>query len=239
MGMIIDPYKLAPAGGGNPYEADTLILHWDGPDASTTFTDSGPLGLTVTTLSAAEIDTAQSVFGGSSMRIPGVDDGAQLALSGDRWHLTADSSFECFIRLHTLPSSSGQSNIIAGLRRPATGSRGWQWGVSTSNVLTLTMWDTSGSVQLSLAGSTTLSVDTWYHVGISRDSSGDVYLWLEGAVEDSGTPSGTSSDGYELTIGFDRTNSNRWFRGWIEEFAVNKGAERDLSDVPTEEFQAA
>ena len=68
--MIVFPTTLfgtEEAGGGDPYFANvSLLLHCDGSDASTTFTDSSSNGHTVTASNDAQIDTAQSKFGGAS-----------------------------------------------------------------------------------------------------------------------------------------------------------------------------
>jgi hypothetical protein len=49
-------------GGGNT----SLLLHFDGTNGSTTFTDSGPNALAVTATGTAQISNAQSKFGGTS-----------------------------------------------------------------------------------------------------------------------------------------------------------------------------
>lgn len=51
-----------------------LMLHMDGTDASTTFTDSSLSPLTVTAVGGAQIDTALSKFGGASGLFDGTDD---------------------------------------------------------------------------------------------------------------------------------------------------------------------
>ena len=58
------------AGAGPPPEPDTttLLLHADGTDGSTTIIDSSLNAATMTVAGAAQIDTAQSVFGGASLR---------------------------------------------------------------------------------------------------------------------------------------------------------------------------
>src|SRR5690554_3988242 len=43
-----------------------LLIHADGSDGSTTFTDDSATGHTVTTSGSAQVDTAQSKFGGAS-----------------------------------------------------------------------------------------------------------------------------------------------------------------------------
>jgi hypothetical protein len=55
-------------------EADSytkLLIHADGAEGSTTFTDSSPFHHAVTVTGSAEVDTAQSKFGGASVLFDG------------------------------------------------------------------------------------------------------------------------------------------------------------------------
>jgi hypothetical protein len=59
--------RAALMASGGAYLANvSFLLHMDGTNGSTTFTDSGPNGLTVGAYGNAQISTAQSVFGGAS-----------------------------------------------------------------------------------------------------------------------------------------------------------------------------
>ncbi len=51
-----------------------LLLHMDGTDGATTFPDSSPSARTVTVNGNAQVDTAQSVFGGASALFDGTGD---------------------------------------------------------------------------------------------------------------------------------------------------------------------
>ena len=59
-----------PGGGGGSY---ALLCHFDGADGATSSTDSSSHGHTLTFGGAAQLDTAQSVFGGASLLL---DEGA-------------------------------------------------------------------------------------------------------------------------------------------------------------------
>lgn len=53
----------------------SLLLHCDGSNGSASITDSGPRGLSVAALGAAQISTAQSKFGGASVYLNGAFSG--------------------------------------------------------------------------------------------------------------------------------------------------------------------
>ena len=53
--------------GDSSYASVSLLLHGDGADGSTTFTDNSPTPKTMTVVGNAKISTAQSKFGGAAM----------------------------------------------------------------------------------------------------------------------------------------------------------------------------
>ena len=68
-GFIMNPFRFggAPAPTDPDYANVSLLLHMDGTDGSTTFTDNSPIGHTVTAVSNAQINTARDKFGGARM----------------------------------------------------------------------------------------------------------------------------------------------------------------------------
>lgn len=111
-GFLLNPFRFGGGGGGggsDPSFSDVeYLFHFDGSDGSTTFTDSGPLGKTVTRTGGAEIDTAQSMFGGASLLSP---NGAYLDCPVSFNPLTeALWCIEGFFR----PNSAGDWSLISG-----------------------------------------------------------------------------------------------------------------------------
>jgi Putative phage tail protein len=68
---IVDDTETPPAPVPDP---TTLLLHADGADASTTFTDTSLNAATMTRGGDAQLDTAQKVFGTASMLFDGIGD---------------------------------------------------------------------------------------------------------------------------------------------------------------------
>jgi hypothetical protein len=60
--------------GDQYYNSCSLLLHCNGANGSTTFTDNSPNNLTVTATNGAAISTVQSKFGGASALFDGTDD---------------------------------------------------------------------------------------------------------------------------------------------------------------------
>jgi hypothetical protein len=100
--FIIDPYR--EAGGGDPFFSSVVqMAHFDGSNGSTTLTNSCARGNTLTVLGSATISTAQSKWGGASLRSPNASSGAQnLANIADYGFGTGAHTLEGWFRFDTL-----------------------------------------------------------------------------------------------------------------------------------------
>lgn len=67
--MLADRLRMKAAGGATDsyFSYVTLLLHGNGPNGSTVFTDNAPTPCTVTGFGNAQISTSQSKFGGASI----------------------------------------------------------------------------------------------------------------------------------------------------------------------------
>ena len=78
--------------GDTSYASVALLLHCDGSNGSTTFTDSSPTPKTVTAYGNAQISTARSQFGGASALFDGSGDYLLVGAAADFKHLHDDST---------------------------------------------------------------------------------------------------------------------------------------------------
>ena len=113
--LLSDPAFLSAAsaasGGGatDPYFSNvSLLLHGDGTNGSTTIIDSSPLPKTVTAFGNAQISTAQSKFGGSSIAFDGTGD----SLTIPAITFAGDFTLEAWL-YKTARSASGYSVLFA------------------------------------------------------------------------------------------------------------------------------
>ena len=83
-----------------------LLLHCNGSDESTTFTDSSDSGHTVTAGGDAQVDTAQKKFGTGSVLFDGTSDYLSVANSSE-FDLddTESWTIDYWVRLNASPSS--------------------------------------------------------------------------------------------------------------------------------------
>ena len=199
------------------------LLHFDGEDASTTFTDES--GKSWTALNQAQIDTAQYKFGGSSLLLDGVNDAIYTNDHADFAVGSGNFTIDTWIRLANI----GKDQIICAHGQEGNVSNfSWIFYVASSNKLSCTFGIGGSGVNL-VSSSQTVSQNVWTHVAVTRNGS-NWYLFQDGtnigSINNSGTINNTNQ---ELWIGVD-DNSARDFDGWIDEFRVSKGIARWTSD---------
>lgn len=197
--------------------ADASLLHFDGANGSTTFTDEN--GWSWTRGGDAVISTAQSVFGGSSLLLDGSGDflrqsDASKALSIRSGYLT----FECRVRMSSYASSPRYLIRVGG--EGSTYTAGWIVGVSGASPVIFAQFGT-GASEVTVAGSTVLSLNTWYHVAVVYTPTG-ARIYVNGSLE--GTSTGAPSDftGSQFAnIGRDPNTTARNFHGHIDELRIS------------------
>ena len=213
------------------FPKNILHLPFDGSNGATSTSDVSNQNNAVT-VNGAQISTAQSKFGGSSMLFDGSND--YLSVGGSEWNSnlnSGDFTVEFWIRFNTV----GTAYIIENYN----GSNGWGvalWsGGGGTNYLDGFWHDGSWKyIQYGVGGSsqyTTPSADTWYHVAFVRNGN-DWALYLNGTAE--GTRTGlsgsiTSSSNGSLDIG--RRFSDTYFvDGYIDDLRITKGLARYTSN---------
>src|SRR6185369_1684394 len=149
---------------------NVLLIHSDGADASTVFTDATARH-TITANGNAQVDTAQSLFGGASLLLDGTGDYLEIfAQPGDFAFNTNDFTVECFFR----PNASVTDMSMVSGRGPlnsdwvlAINSTDIRWGRNNVG------WDAISTTPL------TWSTGVWYHLAVSRQD-GVLRLFVNG-----------------------------------------------------------
>jgi hypothetical protein len=221
MSLILPTQGLLAAGGGggtppadDPYFANVVaLLHFDGADSSTTMTDV--TGKVWTPFGNAQIDTAQSKFGGSSLLLDGTGDYMTTPSSADFAYGTGDFTWECWFR--PLLISLDNRYILDH------GANGGTFHILVASNRVAYYNPTTGiNSELYNAGPI-VSLNTWYHIAYCRQS-GTTSCFIDGV------PAVSGADGYDyaaqvLSIGqYGGGGFN--FAGHIDEFRITKGVAR-------------
>jgi hypothetical protein len=192
------------------------MLHMDGADASTTFTDSSSSGKTITAVNQAQIDTAQSKFGGASGLFDGTGDSITAADSADWDFGTADFTIDFW---HRRASASNEVLFDIG-NGGAAGGKGVLLYFTDTKQMQVYVNGTALT-----AANLIFSEATWYHFAITR-SGGTLRLFQDGTSvanpADTSDITGSTAGlriGLANSAGFGALDTN----GHIDEFRIVKG----------------
>jgi hypothetical protein len=207
-GVIINSYRFGGGGGGaDPYFANVvLLLHGEGANNSTTFTDSSPLARTITPAGNAQIKTDQFKFGSASMRFDGTGDYVSTSTSSDFNIGATNWSLEFWLRPNV---------VLNNQRLIVFEGTSFNWGLialSSGNDLA---WDRFGSSPSITATGALASgkLGAWYFIALIK-TGGTIELFIDGASQGT-TTTLPASDNYNLIIGasvvrFAAANLNAW-----------------------------
>jgi hypothetical protein len=191
-----------------------LLLHGDGADASTTFTDNGSGAKTVTVFGNAQIDTAQSVFGGASILLDGTGDYATVPDHADWDFGTGDFTLECWARIHATPAVT--FSIVTCY---TSSTVGWSIYVTSGRV---PAWNATGDAA-DITARTALTLDGWNHVAVCK-ISGVLYIYVDGQLENIILDTQTTDCAGALYVGRLTTISTaRDWNGHLDDVRVTKG----------------
>ena len=212
-----------------------LLLHMDGSDSGTTFTDSSSNGLTVTANGNVHTDTSVKKFGTASAEFDGSGDYLSIADNAIFYSRFESYSYECWVRFKSLPSSGNAMNIWSQNHNNGSGqyfrltndggTLEWRWRI----------YGTSGSNFISLDVADSIVIDTWYHVATVRNGE-TCEIYVDGTVIGSETISDSSEwlEDYNRVFEIGRWSSNNateaYFDGYIDEFRFSSGNDVDRTD---------
>lgn len=149
------------------YASVSLLLHGDGANGSTTFTDSSSTPKTVTAYGNAQISTAQSKFGGASMAFDGSGDYLSLGATMPEWLRFGSVDFTIESWVYT--TSTAPQALIGNLNDSDGTGHWWVILNSTFGGLHTIQFGVQGATFR--FGSATLVINQWTHVAISRQGS--------------------------------------------------------------------
>jgi hypothetical protein len=197
-----------------------LLLHMDGTDGSTDFKDDSDSQHAVTANGDAQVDTAQSKFGGASGLFDGTGDYLSLADSADWSFGSGDFTIEAWVK-----ANAGGTQLMVMSSGLNGGLFGWsiQLGGTGDKFFRC---DTDGGVFDALIGTTDIVTDgAWHHLACTR-SGNTKRLFTDGVLEATSTISGVVNDvAGPLGIGAINVNGSwtQTWNGWIDEVRIVKG----------------
>jgi hypothetical protein len=226
-GDDVNEYSLGAASDPD-FASVSLLLHMDGSNGSTTFTDSSGNAFTATTSGNVQISTAESKFGTASALFDGTDDVLSFASNAVFNFGTGDFTVEAWVYLNNI----NKEQAVAA--KWGSSGNAWLFRLETNNRLKLFAGSSS------VTGSSPLSASTWHHVAVTR-SSGITRLFLDGVQNGITTINDNLIGTTPVTVGaYDPfgTEFVNDFDGYIDDLRITKGVARYTANftAPTAAF---
>ena len=198
------------------YSSVSSLLHLNGANGSTVFTDNAPTPKTWSSVSSAALSDSNFRFGTASLSLNGTSQYISTPQSTDFDFGTGDFTIEAWVYRNSTATFSifGKTlSAVTSLYLYCGGSGGTQLILFTSGVNL-----NAGNVP---AGA-------WIHVAATR-ASGTTRIFVNGSVAGTSTGQATSvSVSGAATIGsfFDGTTASNFANGLIDEMRITKGVAR-------------
>jgi Concanavalin A-like lectin/glucanases superfamily len=205
-------------GGDANFSNVVLLMRADGTDGSTTFLDHSLSTKTLTANGNAQIDTAQSQWGGSSALLDGTGDYVSAAASTDFEFGSGDLTIEFWLRLTGSDNFSIFYTEDGNTSLHFDASR-WVWRANNTNVFVTT---------------DTPALNTWYHCALVRNGA-TTRVYRGATMVATGTSVDCANTNSAIRIGTGYQSLN----GHIDDLRITKGVARYTSAgfaLPTAAF---
>jgi hypothetical protein len=217
-----------------------LLLHMDGSDSGTTFTDSSGSAHTVTAVGDAHTDTTVKKVGTASGQFDGTGDWLTVPDSSDFDIIGSDFTIECWVKPNSVrgagtPSSTWDYSFAQHFEDASNRwvfGHAWNGDSGSPNtglyfgILSGGSWLLAPITPDNNAGEFTTT--DWHHCAVTGSSSGVYSVFLDGVLVNTVTQAGSADFDGTLYIG-QRGNDNDLMNGYIDELRLSKGVIRYAS----------
>ncbi len=210
------------------------LLHFDGVDGAQADIDYSGQNHVLTFNGNAQLDTAQKVFGLSSLLLDGSGDNVSAPNHSD-WDIgTGALTVDFRVRFPSFNKLVSKVFVSAGGVGHTIDVNGWSClyiGNATPSGY-LAFYTVNGGTDND--GAFWLpSINTWYHVAFVREADGTMHLFVDGVEQTINVGTGTNTKNVTtsslLKIGSNHENGH-YLNGWMDEIRISKGIARWTSN---------
>lgn len=200
-----------------------LLAGWEGANGATTYSEEKN-ARAVTFASGARISTAQFKFGASCFDYNG---GNCVLADNIDWKLSNANSDQFCIEmwLRSTTATPGAAAIIG--QDFGAGDHAFYLATTATNELEFQADPIQTNyVQFAVTSGVTWAANTWYHIAVTKDATGNVRIFKDGVMMGSNTPANSiiSNSAAQLNFGA-RLPLTPW-PGFMDETRITKGAAR-------------
>lgn len=217
-GLMLAANNVSRASGqsSDPYFANVvLLMHMDGADNGTTFTDVK--GKTPTVFGNTAAKTGEKKYGTASVYFDGAGDYIRFVDSNDWSQGAGDYTYEFWAKKNVASSHS----VLLGQRSGPNPFNGFQI------VMSSTYFGFNGySNNLGTGVSANYTPDTdWHHYAIVLTSANTLFFY-DGNLIQTAARMATGDSSGPLVFGCDVSESTDFFAGYIDDLRITKGVAR-------------
>jgi hypothetical protein len=213
------------------YSSSSLLMHFSGSNGSTTFTDSGPNNLTITSNNGATISTAQSKFNNSSGLFDGTNDYCTISNNSVFDFGAGDFTIEYW-----------EYRTVSTLYKPVLSRNtsgyppfmvGWsEFGnVNFFSSADGASWNVASAVSMG-----TITTNVWTHYAVTRN--GNTFRTFQNGTQISTfTSTATLPAGSGTVLIGAYATPAYFFQGYIDELRITKGVARYTGSFTTQSIE--
>ena len=217
--------SVTPTATDPSFSSVVLLLHMDGTNGGTTFTDSSS-GARSVTRNGATISTTQSKFGGASGTFNGSSD--YLTVSLPDWS-SSNFVIEGWFYITANPGSGSIATLWAH-RADANSIGGPLLVLNSSGELRYYMASANGSSWQVADGATglTVTLNQWNHIALVRSGT-SVKAFLGGTAGTAATVSGAIYNSGNFSLMAGTAAGEQYVTGYADEVRVTQGTDRSFT----------
>jgi hypothetical protein len=219
--------KIIP--GDQYYNSCSLLMHFNGVNGSTTFTDNSPSPKTVTSVNGAAISTVQSKFGGASGFFDGSDDYLTVPDNSAFDFGTGDFTIEYW--------EYRTSNAVfkPGISRNSSGQPPWMVGWTESGNINFfagngSSWSIASAVSMGV-----IIINSWTHYAVTRQ--GNTFRTFQNGTQISTFTSTATIPNGAAPLEIGRYAATYYYPGYLDELRLTKGVARYTGNFTPENSQ--
>lgn len=213
--------NLAPPGYDPFYQRTSLLLHMDGANGGTTFTDNSPTPKTVTPVGTAQTSTSIVKYGSASAYFPGGINNYLTVTTGEEFNFgLADFTIECWAYVINYAAER------AILYKYVTWTANIDFALRVDQTTGLVRFVAGDGALLGILSDSAITQNVWVHIAVTR-SAGTTRMFINGIMQTATSTVSTSipNDSNTLYIGtYDGFNSA--YYGYIDDLRITKGIAR-------------
>lgn len=194
-----------------------LLVHCDGTNGSTAFTDVSPSAHPLTATNTT-VNTTSPKFGSGAGSFGGTSNITVGAPQTDFNFGAGQFTMEAWARFTSAPGS-GNASVLT--QWSGSTNLGWCFRMN-AGALTF-FYSTTGTDVPSVAAAFTPTLNTWYHLAVDRDTSNVLRVYIDGAVVASATVAASFFNSTLAAVIGNDGGGIRGLGGHIDEVRIVKG----------------